>query len=51
MILIWVTFLSAIAISAVAAWFSVLGLTQIFSAAFLPVAIMGGVLELSLIHI
>ena len=46
MILIWITFLTAIAISAVAAWFSVLGLTQIFAAAFLPVAIMGGVLEL-----
>ena len=46
MILVWITFLTAIAISAVAAWFSVLGLTQIFAAAFLPVAIMGGVLEL-----
>ena len=46
MILIWITFLTSIAISAVAAWFSVLGLTQIFAAAFLPVAIMGGVLEL-----
>ena len=46
MILVWVTFLTSIAISAVAAWFSVLGLTQIFAAAFLPVAIMGGVLEL-----
>ncbi len=38
--------MTSIAISAVAAWFSVLGLTQIFAAAFLPVAIMGGVLEL-----
>ena len=46
MILIWITFLTSIAISAVAAWVSVLGLTQIFAAAFLPVAIMGGVLEL-----
>ena len=46
MILVWITFLTAIAISAVAAWFSVIGLTQIFAAAFLPVAIMGGVLEL-----
>lgn len=46
MILIWITFLTAIAISAVAAWFSVIGLTQIFAAAFLPVAIMGAVLEL-----
>lgn len=46
MILVWITFLTSIAISAVAAWFSVLGLTQIFAAAFLPVAIMGGVLEL-----
>ena len=46
MILVWITFLTSIAISAVAAWFSVLGLTQIFAAAFLPVAIMGGVIEL-----
>ena len=46
MILVWITFLTSIAISAVAAWFSVLGLTQIFAAAFMPVAIMGGVLEL-----
>jgi len=46
MILVWITFLTAIAISGVAAWFSVIGLTQIFAAAFLPVAIMGGVLEL-----
>ena len=46
MILVWITFLTAIAISAVAAWFSVIGLTQIFAAAFLPVAIMGAVLEL-----
>lgn len=46
MILVWITFITAILISAVAAWFSVLGLTQIFAAAFIPVAIMGGVLEL-----
>lgn len=35
----------AIAISAVAAYFSVIGLAALFAAAFLPVAIMGVVLE------
>lgn len=35
----------AIAISAVAAWYSIIGLMAIFSAAAIPIAIMGGVLE------
>ena len=35
----------AIAISAVAAWYSIVGLMAIFAAAAIPIAIMGGVLE------
>ena len=35
-----------IAISAVAAWYSIVGLTAIFSAAVIPIIIMGGVLEI-----
>ena len=35
----------AIAISAIAAWYSIAGLTAIFSAAVIPVIIMGGALE------
>lgn len=38
--------LSALAISVVAAYFSIVGLTLIFSAAPIPIAIMGSVLEL-----
>ena len=37
--------LVAITISAIAAWYSVAGLTAIFSAAVIPVIIMGGALE------
>ena len=39
------TLFIAIAISAVAAYYSIVGLTAIFAAAFWPVVIMGGVLE------
>ena len=35
----------AIAISVIAAWYSIAGLIAIFSAAALPVTIMGGALE------
>jgi hypothetical protein len=35
----------ALAISAVAAWYSIVGLMAIFAAAAIPIAIMGGVLE------
>lgn len=35
----------AIAIAAVAAWYSIIGLMAIFAAAAIPIAIMGGVLE------
>jgi len=39
------TLLVAIAISGVAAWYSIVGLMAIFAAAAMPIAIMGGVLE------
>lgn len=38
-------FLTGISISAVAAWYSIIGLTTIFAGAFWPVVIMGSVLE------
>lgn len=41
------TFLSGIAISAVAIYYSVLGLASIFSAAALPIIVMGTILEIS----
>jgi hypothetical protein len=41
------TFLSGLAISAVAIYYSVLGLASIFSAAVVPIIIMGTILELS----
>lgn len=40
-----IIFLVGIAISAVAAWYSIIGLTAIFAAAFIPIIIMGSVLE------
>ena len=43
--MIFLTLLVAIAISVVAAWYSILGLMAIFAAAAIPIAIMGGVLE------
>ena len=39
------TLLVAICISAIAAYYSILGLTAIFAAAFLPIILMGSVLE------
>jgi len=39
------TLLVALAISAVAAWYSIVGLMAIFAAAAIPIAIMGSVLE------
>lgn len=39
------TLFVAIAIAAVAAWYSIVGLMAIFAAAAIPIAIMGGVLE------
>lgn len=46
MILTIITLLTALAIAGVAAWFSIIGLMAIFSAAPIPILIMGGVLEL-----
>lgn len=45
MILALITLLSALSISAIAALYSLLGLAAIFSAAKIPVLLMGGVLE------
>ena len=39
------TLLTALAIAGVAAWFSIIGLMSIFSAAAMPIAIMAGTLE------
>ena len=39
------TFVTSLAIAAVAAWYSIIGLTAIFSAAVIPIIIMGIVLE------
>ena len=40
------TFVTSLAIAAVAAWYSIIGLTTIFSAAVIPIIIMGIVLEI-----
>jgi hypothetical protein len=47
MILAILTFLTGIAISAVAIYYSVLGLASIFSGAVLPIMVMGAILEIS----
>jgi hypothetical protein len=47
MILALLTFFTGIAISSIAIYYSVLGLTSIFAAAFMPIVIMGTVLEVS----
>lgn len=41
------TLLVALSISAIAAWYSVLGLTAIFAGAVLPIVIMGSILEIA----
>lgn len=46
MIFVILLFFTALLISAIAAYFSIVGLTLIFSAAPIPIAIMGGALEL-----
>ena len=43
----WLTLLTALTISGVAIFYSVSGLAAIFSAAVIPIIIMGGVLEVS----
>jgi len=40
------TLIVALVLSAIAAWYSILGLTAIFAAAAIPIMIMGGALEL-----
>ena len=40
------TFITSLAIAAVAAWYSIIGLTTIFSAVVVPIIIMGVVLEI-----
>tara|TARA_R110001592_G_scaffold85505_2_gene252806 strand:+ start:198 stop:1088 length:891 start_codon:yes stop_codon:yes gene_type:complete len=45
MLLAVITLLTALAISAVAAYYSIIGLIAIFSAAVIPIAVMGVVLE------
>jgi hypothetical protein len=45
--MIFITFLTAIALSAVAAYYSVIGLASIFPGSFWPVVLMGAVLESS----
>jgi len=41
------TLITALALSTIAAWYSILGLTAIFAAAVIPIIIMGGALEIS----
>jgi len=45
MFIAFLTLLSALSISGVAIFYSVIGLAAIFPGAFVPVVIMGGVLE------
>ncbi len=47
MILAWLLLLTGLTISAVAIYYSVVGLAAIFSAAFIPIVIMGGSLEVA----
>ena len=45
MILAWLLLLTGLTISAVAIYYSVVGLTAIFSAAVIPIIVMGSALE------
>ncbi len=47
MIQVWLSFATAITLSAIAGFFSVLGLAQIFPGSFWPIIVMGLVLELA----
>jgi hypothetical protein len=47
LLLTYVTFITALCISAVAIYYSVAGLAAIFAAAVIPIVIMGGVLEIA----
>ena len=43
--MVYLTLLTSLTIAGVAAWYSIIGLMTIFAAAAIPIAIMGGVLE------
>ena len=43
--MVLLTLITALSIAAVAAWYSIVGLMAIFAGAIIPIAIMGGVLE------
>jgi len=43
--MVYLTLFTALAIAGVAAWYSIVGLMAIFAGAIIPIAIMGGVLE------
>ncbi len=47
MIQVYLTFLTAIALSAIAGFYSIIGLAQIFPGSFWPIIIMGAVLEIA----
>jgi len=51
MFLSYFTLFVALSLSAVAAWYSIIGLTAIFAAAVIPIIIMGGILEVAKITI
>ena len=45
--MIYLMFVTALSLSAVAAYYSIAGLAAIFSAAIIPIVIMGGTLEVA----
>ena len=47
MFLIYLTLITALSVSAIAIYYSVVGLTTIFAASVVPVAIMGTALEVA----
>ena len=47
MFLSYLILLTALCLSAVAAFYSIVGLTAIFASAVVPIIIMGGILEIS----
>jgi hypothetical protein len=47
MFLSYFTLFTALSLSVVAAWYSILGLTAIFASAVIPIIIMGGILEVA----
>ena len=47
MLLIYITLFTALSISAIAIYYSVMGLAAIFAGAVVPIIVMGGVLEVS----